>query len=441
MSVEDQKRFLTKLHNELSVSSQDYRDQTANKRKHVFVVTRRKMRQGIRDRLVKNYPGISKAVMSKILKDSDKFIRALIRSTGANVRDIQAREGKEMVHSLKFTPARVEAVFEADGTDRFGQIKRTYDKDWQTAAAGVIEAVKSNLKVADASIEAKSLWNLEHAHLKGIIETQVKDAIDNALLEEEQITRAKVNNFFKGMGIDLAIVRNGSTGTMEVFMGSQRANAKAGGISGAKVKKLKEALVMALAKLDGASEPLADLGGSDSFRESKTKKARRRVMNSFKGVNNTTVTSKNLKANDSKTHIKKKITQTTVVGKNAMKKKRIRSVVQKKKAGASSQPLQMITLLNKELPDVVKKNMREPALVNRTGTFAESVQVTEITKTPKGFPSIGYTYKRDPYQVFESGSGDPRWSTPERDPRAVIDKSIREIAAQFALGRYFTRRI
>lgn len=441
MSVEDQRRFLTKLHNELSVSSQDYRDQTANKRKHVFVVTRRKIRQGIRDRLVKNYPGISKAVISKILKDSDKFVRELIRSTGAKVKALAEKEGEETLKSFKFTPARVEVTLEADGSDRFGQIKRTYDKNWQKTAAGVVEAVKSNLKVANASIEAKSLWNLEHAHLKGIIETQVKDAIDNALLEEEQITRATANNFFKGMGIDLAIIRNGSTGTMEVFLGSQRANAKAGGISGAKVKKLKEALVMALAKLDGSSEPLADLGGSDSFRESKTKKARRRVMNSFKGVNNTTVTSKDLKANDSKTHIKKKITQKTVIAKNAMKRKKVGSTIQKKKAGAASQPLQMITLLNKELPDVVKKNMREPALVNRTGTFAESVQVTEITKTPKGYPSIGYTYKRDPYQVFESGSGDPRWSTPERDPRAVIDKSIREIAAQFALGRYFTRRI
>ena len=39
------------------------------------------------------------------------------------------------------------------------------------------------------------------------------------------------------------------------------------------------------------------------------------------------------------------------------------------------------------------------------------------------------------------GSGDAKWATPERDPRAVIDKSIRELATQFALGRFYTRRI
>ena len=36
--------------------------------------------------------------------------------------------------------------------------------------------------------------------------------------------------------------------------------------------------------------------------------------------------------------------------------------------------------------------------------------------------------------------GNTRWATPERDPRILIDKSIREIAAQFAIGRFYTRR-
>ena len=104
------------------------------------------------------------------------------------------------------------------------------------------------------------------------------------------------------------------------------------------------------------------------------------------------------------------------------------------------QPLQLIGLINKQLPDTVRKNMREPALVNRSGRFADSVEITDITKTPKGFPSIGYTYARNPYEVFEMGSSG-NWSSPERDPRQLIDKSIREIAAQFAIGRFYTRRV
>ncbi len=81
-----------------------------------------------------------------------------------------------------------------------------------------------------------------------------------------------------------------------------------------------------------------------------------------------------------------------------------------------------------------------PRLENRTGRFADSVKVTEIAQTPKGFPSIGYTYRRNPYQVFEEGSSG-NWSNGDRDPRDLIDKSIREIAAQFAIGRFYTRRV
>ena len=38
------------------------------------------------------------------------------------------------------------------------------------------------------------------------------------------------------------------------------------------------------------------------------------------------------------------------------------------------------------------------------------------------------------------GVGDARWATPDRDPRKVIDMSIREIAAQLVVGRLYTRR-
>ena len=38
------------------------------------------------------------------------------------------------------------------------------------------------------------------------------------------------------------------------------------------------------------------------------------------------------------------------------------------------------------------------------------------------------------------GRGQTPWASPERDPRQVIDRSIREIAAQFAIGRFYTRR-
>ena len=100
--------------------------------------------------------------------------------------------------------------------------------------------------------------------------------------------------------------------------------------------------------------------------------------------------------------------------------------------------IRLIGVLNQQLPKVVAGNMESPRLNYRTGRFASSVRVTDITETAKGFPSIGYTYMKYPYQTFEPGyaQGDVN-----RDPRKLIDLSIREIAAQFAIGRFYTRRV
>ena len=85
--------------------------------------------------------------------------------------------------------------------------------------------------------------------------------------------------------------------------------------------------------------------------------------------------------------------------------------------------------------------MRAPRLQNQTGGLARSVRIQDVSRTREGYLSFGYTYEKDPYQVFEVGTGSAPWATPERDPRRLIDKSIREIAAQMALGRFYTRRL
>jgi len=99
---------------------------------------------------------------------------------------------------------------------------------------------------------------------------------------------------------------------------------------------------------------------------------------------------------------------------------------------------QIMAILNAKITGTVAKNMGVPALTNRTGRFASSVRVTDVSLTPKGFPSVGYTYQKNPYQTFEQGFAQ---GTPELDPRDLVDKSIREIAAHMALGRLYTRRL
>lgn len=104
----------------------------------------------------------------------------------------------------------------------------------------------------------------------------------------------------------------------------------------------------------------------------------------------------------------------------------------------SSFPLELLVTLNKRLPMTVMKNMEYPALENRTGRFANSVKAISIISTPKGFPSVEYTYQLDPYQTFEQGRA---MGSADRDPRKLIDRSIREIASEYAMMRFYTRRV
>ena len=103
-------------------------------------------------------------------------------------------------------------------------------------------------------------------------------------------------------------------------------------------------------------------------------------------------------------------------------------------------PVRLMALINAKLPQTVAGNMGEPRLVNRTGRFAGSTRVTDIMPTAQGYPSIGYTYEKSPYGVFETTSG-TRFASADRDPRPLIDGSIREIATQLIGGRFYTRRV
>lgn len=102
--------------------------------------------------------------------------------------------------------------------------------------------------------------------------------------------------------------------------------------------------------------------------------------------------------------------------------------------------LSLLTIINQKLPQQVAKNMGAPGLVYRTGRFANSTKVVNIETTRDGNPSIVFDYQRDPYDVFDRRLGRSPWNTPARDPRALVDKSVREIVQELAIGRFYTRR-
>jgi len=186
------------------------------------------------------------------------------------------------------------------------------------------------------------------------------------------------------------------------------------------------------------NEGIADVKGSNSIRKDAREHARNKVISELR--------KKARVVSDSKPVTRKekniKVTNKARVGK---KRKRFKSTARYTK-GKTSAPRKdaslytVMALINDKLPETVRKNMGVPRLENQTGRFAQSVKMTDVIQTPQGFPSFGYTYRRDPYEVFEKSSGS-RFASDDRDPRDLIDASIREIAAGYALGRFYTRRV
>lgn len=95
------------------------------------------------------------------------------------------------------------------------------------------------------------------------------------------------------------------------------------------------------------------------------------------------------------------------------------------------------TLLDGSLIDRVKQNMgkgdRRDILNLRSGRFAESVKVEKLSQSREGMITAFYSYMKNPYATFSQGG---RQSSPKtRDPKLLIARSIREIAASVVSNR------
>lgn len=94
-------------------------------------------------------------------------------------------------------------------------------------------------------------------------------------------------------------------------------------------------------------------------------------------------------------------------------------------------------LLNNRLAEQIKKNMGKggaKAILNyRSGRFAQSATINQLSRTKEGTLVAFYTYMHYPYQTFEPGfkQGAPA----SRDPRLLIGKSIRQLATEIASSR------
>jgi len=95
-------------------------------------------------------------------------------------------------------------------------------------------------------------------------------------------------------------------------------------------------------------------------------------------------------------------------------------------------PISLMNLINQQLQDVISANMGDgfsrSVLNYRTGRFASSAKVEQLTTSRQGTMTAFYSYMKNPYVTFSAGGRQSKPSS--RDPKLLIAKSIREIAQQ-----------
>jgi hypothetical protein len=94
-------------------------------------------------------------------------------------------------------------------------------------------------------------------------------------------------------------------------------------------------------------------------------------------------------------------------------------------------------LINSQLQDVISANMGDGNSRNvlnyRTGRLAGSAKVERLSQSREGMITAFYSYMKNPYATFSQGGQQSRPAS--RDPKLLISKSIREIAAQQVANR------
>jgi len=444
MSRQGQQKFLTTLQKKLLRESKHYRQKTADKQTHHFSVQKHKLKQGIEQTVSSKFKTNSDTRIREILNIVDPDINAAIEAIKKELHTLARGATVAKVYITFERPDGIGAVFYATKTNS-GRLRNVYR---QAAIASrkhlnvLAEKVnKASIKVTGRGTGSKSAdyFHVEHGQNEGVAESLVRDAISESILDIPDISFQEARDWLEAMMPEITIIRNTKTSQMNIHIGPKLGNLAEGRISKQEKKEFTNMVDDLVKIVNSDANFLLDAPGSDSFTDIQKKKILKAATDPFKKVKNTRVKVKTKVKHGSKTPVKSKAKKLKITNLTAKpKKKKPRRRV--KASSMDFNPLQMIGMLNKQLPDTIRKNMVAPGLVNRTGRFSESVRVTDIVQTPKGFPSVGYTYQKNPYEVFEMGAGDARWATPERDPRTLIDRSIRELATQFAIGRFYTRR-
>jgi hypothetical protein len=481
MSTPSLLAFLTKLDREFTENTPEAKRLEYNLNTHTFTYDENTFVGEMLGELKKKSIRLTKKRETEVRRLAGFFSKDLYTSL-AKINEVA--KAKKGVTRLKGSETSFSFVFTTDirtgktpnnwaqgQADVFDKIKVSYSDAYRKFFFGIKASFAKGSKALqkfnknynlreEQDIQSKGkMGHSGHAEGEGVIETMTREFFDKHAntvyskgVNSRPLTEVQLLSDLNKMGVDITFMRSTSDMTQNISLIGAGGNI----IAGAEMKKLlNDAKKRIRDILDNPAmlNKMMDLEGSDSFRTIKKKQTRKKATEPFKKLKNPdiVVDAKNLTVKHSKKTVK---TEKNSKGRKGAKPKgsvsvkglaALASAKKTKRRPTQKSPLQdMLKLavqINSQLPQTVRKNMGTPALNNVTGRFANSTQVTDVQITPQGFPSVGYTYQKGPYQVFEEGLGSPPWANGYRDPRELIDKSIREIASQMALGRIYTRRV
>jgi len=326
-------------------------------------------------------------------------------------------------------------------TTSFQSIKNIYRDSLNTLWQKIATKVTNKKDLSEDWL--KGAIDLEHSMGESVAQRRISGAL-NKLLQNVSSTGPAASGLLESLGLEIFIkyVALKSDTNVKVHVGSSSKNRSIAADEKKLIQELESTLNSILKNwsLSKKREVFLEWSGSDSRFTIEKKKIVKSFTSSLKKNKKTKVQSINTDLNLSSKTSNKKI----IKGKSSTNKAEINFKPETKKftIDLNKQPTLNLNALkaqiNARLSMQVIKNMGTPALENRTGRFARSAIVTDVVQTSQGFPSIAYTYQKYPYQTFEPGF---KQGSTQRDPRTLIDRSIREIATQLIVGRFYTRRV
>lgn len=448
MAQANLKKVLEKLEQDLYRNAEEYRTLVSDKKVHFIRLTRKELKEQVREELINRRGGFAELPESieKIVdEESDamyEYLKERLNPANFNANTRKVYFTSDYKANNSYFEVML-ATKEGKGLRNvFGHFRRIK----QNAQRQLIKKLNAQIKKLNNSrtnkveeIRASEFLNVGHFS-ETAVSMQRKRAVENALFNFGQKGSKDVAPFIRALKDELKLNISKKPGSpidvISVTLESAFLNKKYGReVEARDAGKINEALGRVLEKMQ-----MENLSSSPTPVETRIDRTLNKFADVGKGKKNVRTNIKKKKINTKEVKAEKKKKVKAGKGKQFKDNTKAPKVVFDNKESRAGSTISLLALLNSKLSSTVQSNMGPPGLENRTGRFAGSVRAIDVQKTKQGFLSVGYTYQKNPYQVFEKSSGS-RFSSVERDPRTLIDASIREIAAQMVTTKLYTRRL